>query len=39
MLGEEVQDLYEAEQRQRGLAESFQKEKNTVLRSHGRPPW
>lgn len=39
MLGEEMPDLYEAEEYQRDLSESFQTKKNTVLSSHGRPPW
>lgn len=39
MLGEETLDLFEVEEQQRDLSQSFQTKKNTVLRSHGRPPW
>ncbi|KAI6125082.1 armadillo beta-catenin plakoglobin [Pisolithus croceorrhizus] len=39
MLGDEVPNLYEVEEHQRDLSESFQTRKNTVLSSHGRPPW
>jgi len=39
MLGEETLDLYEVEEQQRDLSQSFQSKKNTLLRSHGRPPW
>lgn len=39
MLGEEIPNLYEVEEHQRDLSESFQTRKNTVLSSHGRPPW
>lgn len=39
MLGEEIPNLYEVEEHQRDLSESFQARKNTVLSSHGRPPW
>ncbi|KIJ66860.1 hypothetical protein HYDPIDRAFT_26280 [Hydnomerulius pinastri MD-312] len=39
MLGEEFTDLYDAEEHQRDLSESFQTKKNTILKSHGRPPW
>lgn len=40
MLGEEFKsDLYDVEEHQRDLSESFQTKKNTILKSHGRPPW
>ncbi|KAG6335669.1 hypothetical protein ID866_3427 [Astraeus odoratus] len=40
MLGEEISDLYEVEEHQQDVSESSHwTKKNTVLRSHGRPPW
>ncbi|KAL4075085.1 uridine kinase family-domain-containing protein [Scleroderma yunnanense] len=39
MLGEETLDLYEVEEHHQDLSDSSQTKKNTVLRSHGRPPW
>ncbi|KAG9315184.1 uridine kinase family-domain-containing protein [Chiua virens] len=39
MSGEELSEVYEAEEHHRVLTQAFQAKKNIMLKSHGRPPW